>query len=37
VDALDESGSANTMLFEDKSFSVAGLPAALLEDHFEHP
>ena len=27
----------DTMLFEDMSFSVAGLPAALLEDHFEHP
>jgi hypothetical protein len=31
VDTLDESGSVNTMLFEDTSFSVARLPAAMLK------
>jgi aspartyl-tRNA(Asn)/glutamyl-tRNA(Gln) amidotransferase subunit C len=30
VDALDEPGSVNTLLFEDKSFSVARLPAVVL-------
>jgi hypothetical protein len=30
VDALDESGSVNTMLCEDTSFSVARLPAVVL-------
>ena len=30
VDALDESESVNTMLFEDTSFSVARLPAVVL-------
>jgi len=30
VDALDESGSVNTLLFEDMSYSVARLPSVVL-------